>query len=146
MSAKKILIIDDNLVILKTLQNKLELNGYKVLTAQDGGEAISLARNEQPDIILVDLSFPPDVAHGGGVPWDGFLIMSWLRRSEDPARRKPFIVITGSDQKEFRQRALAMGVAHVFQKPIDNDNLLTVIREILDREAADKLLASAQAS
>src|SRR5438874_6015269 len=80
MNPKKILIVDDSTIILKALSMKLKLAGYAVLTAQDGAEAVSLARREQPNLILLDISFPPDVAHGGGVAWDGFLIMNWLLR------------------------------------------------------------------
>src|SRR5213594_4756279 len=79
-TAKKILIVDDSIVILKTLSMKLKSSGYQVLTAADGATAVSTVRRERPDLILLDITFPPDVAHGGGVAWDGFLIISWLQR------------------------------------------------------------------
>src|SRR5882724_9124769 len=96
MNRKKILIVDDSRVCSKALSIKLSAHGYDALTAQDGGEAISTVRREKPDLILLDLSFPPDVAHGGGVAWDGFLIMHWLRRI-DGAAHIPIIIITGGD-------------------------------------------------
>src|SRR6266404_4631354 len=77
MSRKKILIVDDSQIILKTLSFKLKGAGYEVITAADGGTAVSLVRTQRPDLILLDITFPPDVAHGGGVGWDGFLIMEW---------------------------------------------------------------------
>ncbi|MEI9865127.1 MAG: response regulator [Limisphaerales bacterium] len=67
--AKRILIVDDNEVILKTVSLKLQGAGYKVVTALDGAEAVAAVRREAPDLILLDISFPPDV---GGVEWDGF--------------------------------------------------------------------------
>jgi CheY-like chemotaxis protein len=130
---KKILVVDDNLVVLKTLSMKLTANGYEVLTAQEGGEAVSLVRREKPDLMLLDLSFPPDVAFGGGVPWDGFLIMSWLRRI-DEARDIPIVVITSSDPAGFKDRALAAGAISFMQKPLDNDALLELIQKTLADE------------
>ena len=95
-----------------------------------GAGAVSTVRQEKPDLILLDLSFPPDVAHGGGVAWDGFVIMNWLRRLEE-AKNIPIIVITGGDPAKFKDRALAAGAVSFFHKPINNDELLTVIRETL---------------
>src|SRR6476646_738516 len=89
---KKILVVDDSPIILKTLSMKLKSQGYDVLTAEDGSIAVSTARRERPDLILLDISFPPDVAHGGGVAWDGFLIMDWLRRM-DEAKDIPVFII-----------------------------------------------------
>jgi CheY-like chemotaxis protein len=130
MSHKKILVVDDSPIILKTFSMKLKANGYDVVTAEDGASAVGTVRREKPDLILLDLSFPPDVAHGGGVAWDGFLIMNWLQRMEE-AKGIPIIVITGSDAAEFKDRALAAGAGHYLQKPIDNDHLLTVLRQTL---------------
>ncbi len=134
MSHKKILVVDDSPIILKTLSMKLKANGYNVLTAEDGAGAVGLTRREKPDLILLDLSFPPDIAHGGGVPWDGFLIMNWLQRL-DEAKGIPIIVVTGSDAAEHKHRALAAGAVSYFQKPIDNDQLLAVIRQTLEKAA-----------
>jgi CheY-like chemotaxis protein len=133
MSQKKILIVDDSPIILKTLSMKLKASGYAALTAEDGAGAVGTVRRERPDLILLDLTFPPDVAHGGGVPWDGFLIMNWLRRI-DEAQGIPIIVITGGDAAQYKDQAMAAGAVSFFQKPIDNDELLTVIRQTLGEE------------
>ena len=129
MNRKKILVVDDNRLILKTLSMKLSANDYDVVTAEDGTAAVSSVRKDKPDLILLDLSLPDNVAVGG-VPWDGFLIMSWLRRLEE-AKNIPIVVITGSDPEKCKDRALATGAAGFFHKPINNDELLTVIRETL---------------
>jgi len=129
-TAKKILVVDDSIVILKTLSMKLKSSGYHVLTAADGATAVSTVRRERPDLILLDITFPPDVAHGGGVPWDGFLIINWLRRM-DEAKDIPIILITGTDPAQFKDRAVEAGVAGYFQKPINNDELLATIRQTL---------------
>src|SRR5436190_5344991 len=102
MNPKKILVVDDSTIILKALSMKLKTAGYAVLTAQDGSEAVSLARRERPDLILLDISFPPDVGHGGGVPWDGFLIMGWLRRM-DELKNVPIVIITGADPEKYKE-------------------------------------------
>src|SRR6266571_697085 len=119
-TSKTILVVDDNAIIVKTLSFKLKSHGYHVLTAMDGSEAVSITRREKPDLILLDLSFPPDVGHGGGVPWDGFLIMNWIKRM-DEAKHIPIIVITGGDPEKSKGPALAAGASSFFHKPIDND-------------------------
>jgi CheY-like chemotaxis protein len=136
MNRKKILVVDDSLLILKLMSLKLTANGYDVVTAEDGGTAVSTVRKEKPDLILLDLSFPPDVAHGGGVAWDGFLIMNWLQRLEE-AKNIPIIVITGGDPAKNKDRALAAGAVNFFHKPIDNDALLTVIRQTLGENTGE---------
>ena len=133
MNRKKILVVDDSAVILKTLSMKLKSSGYDVLTADDGAVAVSTARRERPDLILLDISFPPDVAHGGGVPWDGFLIMDWLHRM-DEAKDIPVIIITGGDPEKFKARSMAAGAIGFFHKPLNNDELLAAIRQALGED------------
>jgi CheY-like chemotaxis protein len=124
---KKILVVDDNEIILKTISLRLQGAGYQVITALDGSEAVSAARKETPDLILLDVSFPPDV---GGVEWDGFRIMEWFRRMEN-VKKTPVIVITGGDDAKFKERAVSGGAVAFFNKPLDHDDLLKVIRATL---------------
>ena len=124
---KKILVVDDNEIILKTISLKLKGAGYQVVTAMDGSEAVAAARTETPDLILLDISFPPDVE---GVPWDGFRVMDWLRRLE-ALKGIPIIVITGSDDPKYKERASRSGAVAFFHKPLDHDDLLKVIRGTL---------------
>ncbi len=135
MNHKKILVVDDSQIILKTLSLKLKSKGYDVLTAEDGAEAVSTVRRERPDLILLDISFPPDVAHGGGVAWDGFLIMDWLKRM-DEAKHIPVIIITGGDPAKYKDRSLAAGAVAFLHKPINNDELVALIRQTLGEEPA----------
>ena len=134
LNRKKIMVVDDSIIILKTLSMKLKASGYDVLTAEDGAVAVSTARRERPDLILLDLVFPPDVAHGGGVAWDGFLIMDWLKRMEE-AKNIPVIVITGNKSEEFKTRSMAAGAVGYLQKPINNDELLGAIHLALGEAA-----------
>src|ERR1019366_1478477 len=124
---KKILVVDDNEIILKTVSLKLQGAGYQVITALDGSEAVAAARRETPDLILLDISFPPDV---GGVEWDGFRIMEWFHRLE-AAKKVPVIIITGGEDSKNKERAVASGAVPFFHKPIDHDDLLKVIRASL---------------
>ena len=135
------LIVDDNEVILKTLALKLSANGYHVATALDGSEALAIVRRQRPDVILLDIGFPPDVAHGGGVPWDGFLIIEWFNRMAE-AKGVPIIIITASEDAQYKKRALASGAAAFFHKPFDNDELLTTIEKVLAKDQS-QLTASA---
>ena len=64
---------------------------YDVFLANDRAGAICWVRRERPDLILLDISFPPDVALGGGVSWDGFLLANCLRRIEE-AKGVPIII------------------------------------------------------
>jgi DNA-binding response OmpR family regulator len=138
MDRKKILVVDDNEIILKTFALKLAASDYEVLTAADGGSAVRTVREKKPDLILLDISFPPDVAHGGGVPWDGFRIIQWLRRM-DEAKNTPIIIITGGEAAEYKGRALQAGACAFFHKPIDNDELLAAIRQSLAEAPAQSV-------
>ena len=140
MNRKKILVVDDNGVILQTMSMKLTANGYDVVTAEDAAGAVGAMRTEKPDLILLDIGFPPDVAHGGALAWDGFTIMNWLRRLEG-TKHIPIVIITGSDPEQYKDRALAAGAVSFFHKPINNADLLTVIRDTLAKGAAEAVPA-----
>jgi CheY-like chemotaxis protein len=128
MAKKTILIVDDDAVIRKQMSVKLKNSGYDVLIAVDGSEAVRVSRQRKPDMILLDVSFPPDVAHGGGVAWDGILIMEWLRRL-DESRNIPIVVMTASNSPKIKDSALAKGAAGFFLKPIDAEELMAVIKK-----------------
>ena len=132
---RRILVVDDNQVILRVLSFKLKANGFEVFSAVDGSEAIAAVRTKKPDLILLDLNFPPDVGHGGGVPWDGFLIMEWMRHM-DEGQGIPIFVITGDEPLKSDERALAAGVRKVFHKPLDHLALLLAIHEVLGPSSA----------
>jgi len=129
---KKILVIDDNEIILKTTSMKLQSAGYSVLTALDGSEGVALVRREKPDLVLLDITFPPDVS---GVSWDGFRIMDWLARI-DEKQKVPIIVISGIVEEKNKQRAIQAGAVAFFPKPVNFDEMLKVIRTTLTNGAA----------
>src|SRR5690242_21875536 len=78
--AKTVLVIDDNKVVLAAMTYLLKSRGYGVLRAESGAETITILRKERPDLILLDLDFPPDPSNVGNGLRDGFLIIDWARR------------------------------------------------------------------
>jgi CheY-like chemotaxis protein len=129
-NGKKILLVDDDPVILETTSSKLRCQGYAVVTGGDSSEAIGLVRDEKPDLILLDITFPPNVAQGGAVAWDGFVLMSWLRQFQE-TRCIPIFVITGGHADNLEGRSLKAGAKGFFRKPIDHERLLARIKETL---------------
>ena len=128
---KKILVVDDNEIILKTTSMKLQSAGYQVFTALDGSEGVAAVRKIKPDLVLLDISFPPDVS---GMSWDGFRIMDWLHRV-DETKKIPIIVISGVVEEKNKQRATASGAVAFFPKPVNFDEMIKVIRATLSADA-----------
>jgi CheY-like chemotaxis protein len=128
MKGYRILIVDDDNVALNALSTKLAGEGFIVMTADDGGAALASMREANPDLILTNMSFARDVGHGGGVPWDGILLMNWIHRTTPDV---PVIIIAESGDPEVRKRAIAAGAAGFFQKPVNSDEMLDTIRQAL---------------
>ncbi len=132
MTKKKILVVDDDVVVIRSLSIKLAARGFEVITATDGAQAVSSVRTQRPDLILLDISFPADM---GGVSWDGFLIMEWLKRLEE-ATNVPIIIISGGDRGNIEHRALTAGAVAFVQKPVNHEELSELIRQTLNLEPA----------
>ncbi len=135
---KKILVVDDNEIILKTTSMKLQSAGYQVFTALDGSEGVAAVRRVKPDLVLLDITFPPD---SSGMSWDGFRIMDWLHRV-DETKKIPIIVISGVVEEKNRQRAISSGAVAFFAKPVNFDEMIRVIRETLGADAGPPPVAS----
>lgn len=133
-AGKKILIVDDDAVILKTLSMILKSAGYEVVTATDGSEAIGVMRDDAPDLMLVDVCLPP----GLPISWDGFQVAQWLRAVNGAI---PTIVISGADKPEYAQQAAATGAHAFIAKPINNQLLLDTIASVLARNHESKTAA-----
>lgn len=122
--AKKILVVDDNPVVLKAMSLLLTAKGYCALTAESAQDTISLLNQEKVDLILLDLEFPPDPA---SVLSDGFLTLEWARHY-GIVRNAPVIIISSLDPEKYQKRAEAAGIAACFRKPVDEQKLLEAIR------------------
>jgi DNA-binding response OmpR family regulator len=121
MESKKILIVDDDADIRIGLNARLRASGYQTAFAQDGIGAVTVARKEEPDLILLDIGLP------GG---DGFVVLQRLR-SMNSFGCTPVIVLTARDPESTEKRALEAGATAFFQKPADNQALLAKIAEAL---------------
>ncbi len=126
---RKILVVDDNEVVLKAFEMKFKALGFQVFKATDGAAAVSCARHEKPDVIVLDINFPPEVG-SSGLQWDGFNIMQWMQRFKEVAEI-PIIIITSGDPEKLRNRAMAAGAVAFFQKPINHEELLVSVRRTL---------------
>jgi CheY-like chemotaxis protein len=136
---KKILVVDDDQIILKTLTIALSCKGYQVLTAIDGPGAVSIVSRDRPDLILLDINFPPDAANVGGALQDGFFIVEWLRRMGE-AEDIPIILMSGEKSQKFKKRAQAAKVVGYFTKPIDHIALVDTIRATLGEDEGGKII------
>jgi CheY-like chemotaxis protein len=132
LSTRKILVVDDDPVILKTLFLAFKARGHEVYGAVDGPEAFSIARREKLDLIVLDMFFPPDAAQSGNT-WNAFLIIDWFRRI-GVAATIPIIIISGAEPAELKDRCLAAGAVAFFSKPLDMPRLLDAVQEIFGRK------------
>ncbi len=126
---KKILVVDDNKVILKAVASVLESNGYQVVTATDGASVVNIVDREIPDLVLLDILFPPD-AMDVGMHWDGFAIMRWLRNMSE-AKTVPIIIISGTEPVKYEPLSLAAGAQAFLHKPLDMGELIATIHGVL---------------
>jgi CheY-like chemotaxis protein len=130
---KTILIVDDDRVVLKAMSLVLTNNGYLVLTAECGADAISVLGRNKPHLVLLDLDFPPDPA---SVLCDGFLTLEWARRF-GLAFNVPVIILSSLDPAQYQKRAEADGITNCFRKPVNERALLEAIRAELGESPAD---------
>jgi DNA-binding response OmpR family regulator len=128
-SSSKILVVDDNEVIQRTVTVALKKAGYQVFTATDISTALGIVRREKPDLLLLDISFPVDF---GGPAQDGFFVVEWLRRTPE-AEKIPIIIISSTDPAKYKDQVLAKGIIACFRKPLNHEELLKAIKSTLDR-------------
>jgi chemosensory pili system protein ChpA (sensor histidine kinase/response regulator) len=126
-NGKKILIIDDDPVFVKATSTMLLYQGYEVVAAKDGSEAIQAMREEKPNLVLMDINLDSGVST---VSWDGFTLMSWLRRFED-LRAVPIVMVSSGDPLKFVRRALTEGAKAFFHKSTNPNNLVSTLRLLL---------------
>ena len=105
----RILIIEDNQVNLELATDLLEVAGYEVLSACSAEDGVELARAQQPDLVLMDLSLPG---------MDG-LTATRLLRADSQTMRIPVVVLTANVMKGDEARAKAAGASGFIAKPID---------------------------
>jgi two-component system, OmpR family, KDP operon response regulator KdpE len=112
---KRILIVDDEQLILNILRTKLILSGYEVVTISNGKEALALIGSAQPDVMLLDVLMP-------GI--DGFEVLRRLRMFT----KLPVIVF--SARPEYSQLALSLGANDFLAKPLELDKVVERIETL----------------
>jgi DNA-binding response OmpR family regulator len=125
MPNKKIMIVEDDLDVREGMHVRLRANSYDTVFAADALTAVSEARKQLPDLIILDLGLPAG---------DGFVVMERLKKI--PALAViPIIVVSARDVRANQHRAVKAGARAFLQKPVDNAELLAVIRQALGEPA-----------
>lgn len=129
MSEKTILIVDDDPDVRLSLHIRLKAHNYNVVFAVDGVSGVAEARKTLPDLIILDLGLPAG---------DGFVTLERLK-ANDALALIPVIVVSGRDRFINRDRAIAAGARTFLQKPVDNERLLYVIRQVLGEHDEERV-------
>lgn len=127
----KILVVDDEQAVRESLRRSLGFNGYEVLTANDGLEAVETVRAENPELLILDIMMPN---------MDGLEVCRTLR-SEGWDR--PILVLTARDGVSDRVSGLDAGADDYLPKPFALEELLARVRSLVRRASADSIAAEA---
>lgn len=127
----KILVVDDEQAVRESLRRSLRFNGYEVLTANDGLEAVETVRAESPELLILDVMMPN---------MDGLEVCRTLR-SEGWDR--PILVLTARDGVSDRVAGLDAGADDYLPKPFALEELLARVRSLVRRASADSIAAEA---
>lgn len=117
----KILVVDDEKLIVQLMERVLKRAGYRVATAATGSEGVLAAINLSPDLILMDISMPE---------LDGYEATQLIKRIQ-PSHKIPVIMVTGKNIKEDRGRAFEAGAVSYLHKPFDNSRLLEMVAHVV---------------
>lgn len=116
-AGRKILIVDDNPLVLKAFQFKLKAYGFDVVGVADPAQGVQFARREKPVALILDLNFAPGEGFTS-LNWSGLHILQWLKHYKDVADI-PIIILTVDEPGESKDLVLSAGAAAFFQKPVD---------------------------
>ena len=120
----KILIVEDNEMNLDMLSRRLERRGYEVLIATDGATGVTMAKNDKPELILMDMSLHV---------MDGWEATRQIK-ADDNVKAIPVIALTAHAIAGDREKALAAGCDEYESKPVKFPRLLAKIQEFLGEE------------
>jgi chemosensory pili system protein ChpA (sensor histidine kinase/response regulator) len=120
-----IMVVDDSLTVRRVTQRLLERNGYDVMLAKDGVDALRQLQDARPDVMLVDIEMPR---------MDGFDLTRNVRAGAS-TRTLPIVMITSRTADKHRKVAFEVGVNHYLGKPYQEEELLQLIRRYLSERA-----------
>ncbi len=123
MHKPRILIVDDDLAIVKFLRANLSVEDYEALTALDGAEALEVIEREMPDLIILDLVMPKV---------DGFEVLQRLREWS----QIPIIVLSARGDESDKVKSLGLGADDYVSKPFGLDELIARVKAVLRRTQA----------
>ena len=121
MNSYKILLVDDDPEIIQTLQNRLVEEGYDVIVAVDGAEAVNKAKEVSPDIILLDLLLPK---------LNGFEVLGQVRK-HFTEKWIPVIIISAQTDLQTMKKSYNLDADHYLPKPCTIENVLNGIRVMI---------------
>ena len=124
MAEPLILLVDDEPNIRETVSFILEMEGFRVVTASDGEEAITQVRRLQPPVVLLDAMLPRR---------DGFEVCQTIKTDPALAGTK-VVMLTALGQKTDQERAMAAGADYYVTKPFDEEELLALLAKLTSRE------------
>ena len=119
--APLIMVVDDSLTMRKVLSRTLEREGYRVITAKDGMDAIQVLQEHMPDVMLTDIEMPR---------MDGFELVRNVR-DDEKTRNLPIIIISSRTAEKHRNLAKEIGVNVFLGKPVQDDELITQVSILL---------------
>jgi DNA-binding response OmpR family regulator len=117
----KVLICDDDELLVDLLEHRLSARGFDVLVARDGGEAVAVASEQRPDAIVLDAMMPV---------MDGYEVLRRLRSRDDTASI-PVIMLTARKQERDILDALELGARDYLVKPFIPDELITRLNRLI---------------
>ncbi len=120
-SAKTVLVVEDNELNMKLFHDLLEAHGYNILQTKDGMDALRIAREHKPDLILMDIQLP-EVS--------GLEVTKWLKEDED-LKSIPVIAVTAFAMKGDEEKIRDGGCEAYIAKPISVTNFLETVRKFL---------------
>ena len=121
MGQKKILVVDDEVDLVETIRFPLESEGFNVLVAYNGEDALNQARTETPDLILLDIMLPK---------LDGYKVCRLLKFDER-YRNIPILMLTAKTQEKDKTIGMETGADEYITKPFDMDELLEKVKAYL---------------
>jgi len=121
---KKILIIEDQPQMRRNLATILEMEGFEILSAENGRRGVELASASKPDLIICDVMMPE---------LDGYGVLKALR-AEKATATVPFIFLTAKGEKSDHREGMNSGADDYLAKPVARDNLLAAVKARLERQ------------